>query len=331
MTVRVGFFHPDPTETSSWYRGMGPLLTLQKMGFDMELKHLAREVYWSDLFGLDWVFMMRPADPKAVKIMDRARSYGCKVWVDYDDDLIHLPESHKDWEYFCSDQARESMSYCISNADMVTATTENLMKVISQFKPKASMVIPNAINDILAPKPTAFNEVGNQLISWRGGPTHGDDMRSVLDGMMDLNRKGFRFLFIGARPSMIYGKLLPGTFSHIPWAHFEVYTSLLSKHKPALHMTPLVIDALNQSKSNISWLESTWFGGTVNLTRGGLNDKHWESSFFYETPEEFSAAASIIMESPNVRKAQYEKSLQIINEKYLLSKVSESRAEILRG
>lgn len=324
---RILVISPDLSETSSWYRAAGPLSYLQKQGV-CELTFISprESIAWPTIMRHDIMLILRPAFPDYVKICSIAKGLGIKIWVDHDDNILELPYSHPEWNYFTSDPVRDAIRDCLKMADIVTVTTEELKTSLSKLRNINAeiRVIPNAVDDYLFPAPKSPPSPKNKLIAWRGGNSHAADLEILKPHTLKLVESGFRFVFFGMKPSSLEKVLPVGSFSHIPWdGDICAFFGKLRKLNATFHVVPLEENALNMSKSNIAWQESTWHGGSVCVA-SEIGSREWECALRTNNFENVIPQTFDIQSDPMVKSSQHE-----IITNYLLSNVNKKRIQVI--
>lgn len=259
----LGVFCPDPTDSTSFYRGVGPLSELRKVYFtNRESLSLCffSQVSWATLKMCDYLFFQRPATPNMAQIIKRAKYWSIPIWIDYDDFLFDIPADNPCYELYMNETANRAMLDCLHLADVVTVSTDALAEQLKQYCKKI-VVIRNAFDlSFLARKPeiTAINK----LVLWRGSNTHDADLQSVEDALIELSHKNpsWTWLFAGCKPGFFHR--MKNCLHQKNLDIFE-YHELIFKSRPSLMIVPLVDSTFNRCKSDCALLEGTYAGARV--------------------------------------------------------------------
>jgi hypothetical protein len=243
-----------------------------------------------------------------------AKSAGCKIWLDYDDDLINegtfAPLSDlKGFSNFC-------LPDILKLADIVTVTTFNLLDQYQKHAPDVPMmVIPNAWNDYILPFNPKRNLSGD--VFTRGNYTKEFDFYAHQAAITNITSKNpdRTFKFLGYQPAFCTG--FPNAV-RLPETN-QVYEYLTSKPNCSFSFYPLSDNITNHSKSNIFWLESTYFGASALVPEfyEGLGTGYSK----YDFEEKFNEMVET--------GGDWQDSVDMINEKLLLSKVNSLRQEVV--
>ncbi len=152
----------------------------------------------------------------------------------------------------------EMLCKAIVAADIITVTTQELGDQYALFN-KNIVVLPNLIN----PDAMPINEKGKDdrvIIAYQGGDSHYSDLRFIMPTLMEIKAKygdHIHFKFFGANFQKLYEQV-DGEF--IPWVKPECFHNLFSRMKIDIGLIPLVSNVFNRGKSNIKWLEYSYYG-----------------------------------------------------------------------
>lgn len=259
---------PSPQDATSFYRGMGPMLMLEKQYPEVELiigPQDAKDYDWQFLRRVDLLFFQRPCIPIHQKIMERAIQNKIPIWVDFDDDLLSVPKDNPTSGVYNTHAVATSVINCLKLATIVTTSTKHLKAKFSQFNPNIE-VVPNALDETLF-KPLEIKPRSERrpTILWRGSTSHLGDLLTYQKAMKDIMRahpKWF-WLFMGYEPWFLTQDMTPGSYGVAPWAGHMEYFELLQKVAAPVSIVPLKDNEFNRAKSNIAWIESTLAGSAV--------------------------------------------------------------------
>lgn len=314
---------PNPEDATSFYRGVGPLGALKK-----EIKSLNGSFYdsveWTHLATCDILFVQRPFLPDHLHAIELAKDMHVPIWLDFDDDLFSISLDNPAFDTFYN--ARETIQKCIELSDVITCTTAALRETLG---PKAR-IIPNAWNDYLFPFPKEFKPRERGFF-WRGGTSHMSDMQSVIDPLRKAHEKypDREWNFLGAKPWPIFSAIPDSSKVklHLPMP-LITYFKRLSDFNLELAIFPLMDSPFNWCKSNIAWLEATYAGMPI-VCRDWPSWPGPSCAFTYATADDFFKGVVYALESSKLGDTCHRNSVDLVNEKYLLSDVNEDRKALL--
>lgn len=328
MKPKILILSPDIHDPSSFYRAAGPFGMLQRMGL-VEIA-FAREVSWAVMNPYHVVFFHRPNTPDHAKLVRVAKAFGCKVWVDFDDDLWDIPLDNPAYDAMTEANKRAAAT-CCSLADIVTVSTEPLERKIREVTAATKVtVIPNALHDdVFGGVAAPVSE--NKTILWRGSATHTNDVYSVAAGILSIAKEfpDWGWVFMGWRPWILGDMLAQENVQVIPQVSIVEYLTELARRRPGIHMVPLSDNPLNRSKSNIAYLESSWISGSIVVAAdlpefkkpGVLSYKPDDAKDFRDTMK------VAIKTSDRAKVVGYAQ--KHISENYRLSKANRARYHVL--
>lgn len=257
--IRIIEISPNPHDATSFYRCRGPLTRLQKTG-EIEVISLDVNDYnhltWAELSIGDILFMQRPASESALKLIELAIRMNMPVWVDYDDLLLEVPKWNRSKTYYDQPEVQNSMQKILAMATVITVSTGALREILLQYNENVIM-IQNAIDTQMLPEPNNFTD--NNIVVWRGGDTHVNDLYVHSEGINKMMKQfaDYQFIFIGYDAPFLKDY---GNKSVIPNSDIFSYFKLLKSLNPSYNITPLVNNMFNRCKSNIGWLETHYYG-----------------------------------------------------------------------
>lgn len=146
-------------------------------------------------------------------------------------------------------------------SDVITTTTEELASKFYGFNQNVA-ILPNYINPEVMPdgKKAKRDYV---LVGWQGGDSHHHDLRMIMPALKRIKNKygnKVHFRFMGAPHISMY-KEIGGEF--LPWVDAEKFYKKFSEDLFDIGMVPLLDpnkNTFNLSKSNIKWLEYSYYG-----------------------------------------------------------------------
>lgn len=324
---------PNALDATSLYRGMGPLLDLQKDLPQLNLITHVQEYSWMIFKMADAIFLQRPHTDKHLSIIQMAKKNNVPVWVDYDDDLFTVPVSNPAYKYYSTEYTMKTMAKIIASADVVTVSTEFLKKQLQRGASplnKNIKVVPNSFDSRLfnyRKQPTTDRK---KMILWRGSSTHQKDLADYMEQIVPAvnSDKSWTWWFQGDKPWFLFEKLGDNALfaeSVDPIEYFEQ----IHEVKPPVMIVPLHDCEFNKSKSNIAWIEAAFFGA---MTIAPAWDE-WRrpGCINYRDQAHFGEIIKQVMQGkwdPNVESA---KAWDYIQANLLLRDVNKLRQEVLEN
>jgi len=257
--IRILSITPSVTDACSFYRSGGIFPHLEKMIDNLVVHHVQWDrtlLHWQELIRYDLVYMQRPFESQAVSLSKYLKDLRIPLWVDFDDNLLALTPDNEKYRLY-DDKVREYIVQVMQNADVVTVTTAELQRQFQQYN-KDVRVIPNAFNDFIF-KERMIRPGRAQMIMWRGGNSHIKDVMlftEVFEKAM-AEYKDWHFLFMGMETWF-----LNGSMNLYEWPAKDVihYFTNVKEILPALLTVPLNDTIFNRCKSNIAYIEASYFG-----------------------------------------------------------------------
>lgn len=256
--MRILFFLINKIDSCSFYRsgGIAPDL-IRQTGYQIDTKTLKDSVFhWESLLSYDIIMMQRPYTPDALDIGKYVKKLGKKLWIDHDDNLLNLPRENR-MAQTMTVKAKNNFRELLQIADVVSVTTDALAADFREYNPNIH-VIPNAHNDMVFG--TYRSRVKrNDLILWRGSDTHVRDIMLYADQISEAvnNFPSHKFVFAGFDPWMVDQQ---DNLETLPTTDPLLYFETMRRLAPKLLHVPLQNTLFNRCKSNIAWMEATYFG-----------------------------------------------------------------------
>lgn len=312
---------PDPMNGVTYWRLHQPLNQLSRMYHDLiEVQYNTGYIQPAQFMWADVVLSLRPHTAQHYYALVEAKKYGCKVILDYDDDLTALPMHYPMFfEYNRHDFLPVSKEPNYTNpyimqslelADVVWASTPELQ---SSIQHNTVHLVPNAID--ISELPNAPAASGELLrVVWRGSFYHDQDVyahQTDFEKMIPHSR----WVWMGWMPC--YGvEISPERQILSPGLGTMDYFAALRKIAPNVVWKPLVDCKMNRAKSNIAWIEATMCGG---VCVGGLSDEKWKCTL---NINDITDKAK--------RNSTWEKSMRVIAEDYNIEKVNKTRLQSIQ-
>lgn len=267
---------PDINDATSFYRAVGPLSHLRKTSPRPISYTIVDQFSWANVALADVVFFQRPSLDAHLKAMQLCKDMGKPIWVDYDDDLLNVPTDNPTYFIYGQINSQKNIMDMLEMADVVTVSTRDLANNLKEKGiNKDFVVIPNSV-DL-----SWFDwdkEIGkrNQLVVWRGSPSHFRDVLSVTPDLTTIinDSKGWEFEFIGDRLWFLTDRCNPERIAHTRPMTVPTYFKYMRQIAPKVVITPLVDSKFNRAKSNIAWMEATLSGAVCVCS----NLPEWQDS-----------------------------------------------------
>lgn len=251
----------DDTDATSFYRAYGVFSHLER-NYNVEIIPLNFGNYtkqWHIIDRADIVFMQRPHIKPALEMIMYVKFMGKPVVVDYDDDMFHIKPINPAYMAFKDQRTQNVVIDILKQSDLVLASTGKLQEVLSEYNPNVKLV-RNAFNPSAYQYSKDRNRELSNLILWRGGSGHINDLNRFKDSILEFvnGKTDFKWAFLG-----FYPHFLPEENDHIRATMFSdviSYNRLIWNLKPRALYVPLEETTFNLCKSNCSYLEATMAG-----------------------------------------------------------------------
>lgn len=265
---RLGVFANDPANGRSLSRLLGPFNAMMRQDPRLEIVRPERtrdntgwDMDWHYFSSLDAMYFLDPYQPSDLAQIALARATGCRVWVDYIDDLLAVPPSNPAWGAY-ADRAGvlKIMTECLKAADIGTATTETLKYRLPV--PERVLVLPESCRWPQCPVPR------QRVVSWRGLGSHAEDLELVLPQLREVSHLPqfslWQWVFFGEPPWRLFQDIIPKDrlILEPPNSAFD-WMNRWGTYAPYIHIAPLANTRFNQSKTPLVWLEATAIGAAV--------------------------------------------------------------------
>jgi len=268
---------PEEITGVTWWRMYRPLAFMAHRYPNLDIRWNQGRLLPSDFVGVDIVVAFRPSNPDHPNILATAKSWGCKILLDYDDDLLNIPTGSPFFNQFFG--GADCINNCIALADEVWTSTQalsDMYKIANRdflsrlrrenpsadliLNPPNFLVVPNAV--LLSDLPDRAN--GNtKMAVWRGSHYHKDDLDLYRGQYDQILRNVNAFQWVGFMPT--WAERDNKGVSLKIWVATMQWLDYLRALRPSIVWKPLVNNKFNQGKSNIAWLEATC-AGAICLT-----------------------------------------------------------------
>lgn len=321
---------PHAGDSTSFHRGSGVLGALEKSTewLNIQWVHDYHEFY---SYISDGLFIQRPFMAEHLHAMNLAKAAGNKTWCDFDDNLLSVNSENPAYSFYERQEIKDNIKKIWTAADFITVTTEDLASAVKEYNDNV-FIVPNAINDrfLRQHKNVDYKKQREKKIYWRGGSSHERDLRFFSDIIVDAVKKfpEWKWDFVGAKFWFLTDELKDNErVKFTEWKNFTDYYSHLIKEENSLCVIPLADNVFNHSKSNLAWLEASYFG-TASIC------PNWESwkvpgAISYSDRDSFKESLFNVMSDNTNTDGLAETSWDHIKENLLLSNVNKLRLEIM--
>jgi O-antigen biosynthesis protein len=267
-----------------------PFIELQRRGHQTDYV-ISGQYEYPEVDTSDIIVYSRSYAKDIFRSLWKHKSDGKKIVYDIDDDVWNIPEMNPAHQYF--QKEKHTVTGLCKESHMVTTTNQVLADLIKKETGQTNVVVlPNAL-DL-----TKFKKRANKSglrIGWTGGANHYEDLKIILDVIIDLQKTyDFEFYIQGLTGNdwradaytthlilsrgaseeskvklnqeklKIYEKFKQlKNFTHIHFYPPEMYPSILMNMDLDIGLIPLVGHKFDSSKSIIKYLEYTATGSAV--------------------------------------------------------------------
>jgi len=338
--IKILEINPNSNDAMSLYRSRLPLIRLQKKyPKEIEFHPSARpgesSLEWDYLNIFDIVYITRPTGHHAVQIIEACKRFKIPVWVDFDDLLTDIPLDNPAHTMMNKANINEYVNKVLDGCTFATFSTPYLMNKMGKNILQKSYVVPNALDLEMFSRPAMLGM--SKKVFWRGSNTHERDLwefhvplRDILRKSQSVDKSGYILeLMGGLKPIYIYDYV---DVLYTGYKQKNEYFDYLTNVNGKINIVPLShrteeID-FNKSKSNISWIETT-YGGMVSLAPDW---EEWQKPGIinYTSKQDFGDKLIAMMEGKYNLEKLRQQSWQYIRENLTLDKTNEVRYELIR-
>lgn len=259
--VRILVVTQEPfAEAVRFYRTQGVVNIFPKEQFIIDVKNvfdlLSSEAWaWGKY---DVVLCEKYWTNECATVIQIAKVYGAKIWIDVDDDKHNIPRYNRAGSSWSEELRKKDLALCQS-ADLLTVSTEALVRLYSPVQ-KNILLVRNAWNDYLHAEPSVIQPQGRPIKgAWRGGERHQGDLEEVRKPFgAALTNQAYSWKFYGALPPP-WIEFSPEQYSK--FSPLNVYWHQLRRDAPDWLFVPLSDNRFNRAKSDNAALEQNMIGG----------------------------------------------------------------------
>ncbi len=261
--MKVLAYCPTPLDGTAYWRAASPLAQLRRMASDFQFT-IVDKVHTNLILEHDVLLLQRPFLDEHLVAMQTAHVLGRKVWCDWDDDILNVPINNGRVFTYQREKFKQNVRLLAQAADAVTVTCEHLAKVFRAAGCKAPFIVPNALDPTLELQPPDSDKLPVRRVVWRGGDSHNQDLLEMGKAFTSVAQElegEVLWHFVGFNPYWLLGGFPAQSAIVHGWIGDVVtYFRFISNLRPSIMAVPLVDDAFNRCKSNISVIEAAWMG-----------------------------------------------------------------------
>ncbi len=261
--IRVLVADASPWSVPNFYRTIGPLLA-EPHRYEVILTDQA-ELTWVDLARCDIVCVPRVYQNDQLRIVEMAKAARKPVWVDYDDNLLEVPDSNPAYIEFSQPSARESILVAIQECDLVTASTQALVDVLQPARKDDTppvVLLRNGLHPTWPARAATHNR--SDTFYWRGSSSHIGDVLAyggaIAEGLPESASFHMLGWFAWPLASQILNKVQDSSISFTKEMPINMYFRELENSGATCCVVPLEDSTFNRCKSNIAQLEALAVG-----------------------------------------------------------------------
>lgn len=243
---------PAQMNAINWYRLYRPLTLLERQYQDLEITWNRGVILPQDFMNADVVIAMHVSNYNHVVGLMTAKKHGCRIILDFDDDLLNVPVSHG--VYTNVGQSANAVRQAVEMADVVWVTTEALGKSLNA---KKWVIVPNAV--LPEDLPDEPNPIKKRMV-WRGSVMSFYDLWNKEFHFEKIMDKTDEFIWYGYQPPFRMSYAVAQKVAFYPFVDFSQYFERLRDFQANIIWKPLEPIPFNAAKSNIAWIEATCAG-----------------------------------------------------------------------
>jgi glycosyltransferase involved in cell wall biosynthesis len=269
------------------------------------------------------------------EIIKRSRQANKPVVYELDDLLFLLPESHPDRQLTYFAPSVLPMMQAISEADLVTVTTEKLAEVVRTINPRVE-ILPNYFDDRiwkLTPPTPVDNLESKIVIGFMGTNSHKPDLVFLAPVLKELAKdypEKLEFHFWGAEPPETLSKLSQVHWTSEYFSAYEEFAAFFQTQKADIFIAPLVDNLFNRCKSPLKFLEYSALGAACvcsDLEPYNTIVKHRHTGLLATTLDDWRYCLTQLIEDNDLRYQLASNAQTRIQVEWILSRNADRWAE----
>jgi len=308
MKIRVLVVSSDLQNPSHFYRNVGPLAADPRFGLNFVTPE---DLSYVQLQHADIVAFSNVHHEEELRAMELAKAAHVPVWVDFDDNLLEVPEEHPSYIEFASQGTRQAVILAIQEADLVTTSTDHLTAVFQPARRDGTakvVTLRNGLNQRWPKRAPIHNRT--DTFAWRGNNTQLRDMLEYGAAIAAGVPETATFHALGWFPWPLMNALQQRN-ENINYAKelpINAYFRELENSGAVVLVVPLADTAFNRCKSNVAQLEAIGIGALAIVP----DWPEWQlpGAIKYKDADSLSAAVAQVMETTyEARAKQWEEAM----------------------
>lgn len=330
--MRIAVIRNGSSPAVQYYRSVGVFPKLeQETGGQLQFDYYdATRLQWADLYPYELIFIDRPVEPAAFRIIQDVKAMGVrkKVWVDLDDYVFEIPPGNRAWPYYNDPGILNGIKEMLRAVDLITVTTERLQDAYGEFNDNVA-VVPNAWNDYDWPlvKPSPANTVIR--FAWRGSDIHSADLFPARGVIGEIQRDlAFDIVFFGWNEAWSVFLDIDRKRQVRGEGNIFQYFHAFFSAKADFFIYPLADNEFNRCKSNIAWQEAT-IAGMATIAPMGFPEFEQPGVIRYKDMKHLRDIMDKIKRGKIVKEEQVELSREALRNDWRLSRLNRGRLEAI--
>jgi glycosyltransferase involved in cell wall biosynthesis len=179
--VRIAFI-ANPEAPGSWYRAIGPVLSLGERGHEIcQVWKPGEGILGETVAGAELLLVYRAHDDNVLQIVRAAKQQGMAIVYDNDDDMRAVPRNNKaarEYKGFAGERALRQIRRLLELADLAIASTPKVAARFREYGAERVQVIENYVRDDALSVSAPPN--GEQIVvGWLAGNEHHIDIERL--------------------------------------------------------------------------------------------------------------------------------------------------------
>lgn len=241
-----------------YYRLHQPFADIMRNDGEIEVIPVSKPLELKDLMYIDAVVIKRPQSPAEIKLINTAKSVGCKIILDFDDNLFDIMPTNP--AYAAIKTTLNYVKESVLHADLIMFSTDDCLAHFAKHTQTTgkTVVAKNALNSEITRELSEARD--KEIFVWRGGGSHTRDIEHGRAFFMEVMKDPKSVMeYWGHCPPFIQGDSVFRSW----YSDMNKYLSELRNVSPNVVVCPLNDDPFNTGKSNIIFLEATSAGANV--------------------------------------------------------------------
>ena len=333
--IKAAVLCPDPHDSTSLYRGVGPWETLGRFfNNDLDVTIYTTEkikpIDWAIMLSSDVVIMQRAFTPFHLNQIKGFKNMGKKIILDYDDDLFHVQHDNKVFRNYMNESVQKSLIEMANLSDAIIVSTKSIAETYKEKTGIECKLIKNGYIEEMFEHYWVKRPEKKPLITWRGTDSHYNDLLQVKNEINELSDENpnYTWQFVGWHPPYLMESENPKYKSlGFDIINFQKY---IHECGGSIGIVPLIDNKFNRGKSNIAFMEMV-SSGHVCLAQD-LPEFSECGAITFKDPKDFKDKMTWIMRiTDDEREVLWTKQFQSLRAFYGLHKVNYKRLDLLKS